>query len=191
MSKHIFLIGTALILLGLQGCNDAENTKNQQEITTKKVIENPNEIILKSIDAKKIVILKTPNGFILKKDPKKIVIFDIFATWCPPCRAEAKALSNLQKKYKDDLTIIGVSVEEGIDNAKLQNFIDMTHANYSFVNSSHNHDIIDAVVHNLKVGKRFGIPLMAMYKDGKLLNYYVGATEEEFIESDIKQAIGK
>jgi thioredoxin-like negative regulator of GroEL len=51
--------------------------------------------------------------------------------------------------------------------------------------------IIDAVAEKLNVGRDFGIPLMAMYKDGKLVNYYQGATEEEFIESDIKKALGK
>jgi hypothetical protein len=33
--------------------------------------------------------------------------------------------------------------------------------------------------------------MMVMYKDAKIVNYYLGATEEEFIESDIKQALGK
>jgi hypothetical protein len=37
----------------------------------------------------------------------------------------------------------------------------------------------------------FPIPLMAMYKDGVLVNFYVGATPEEMIESDIKKALGK
>jgi hypothetical protein len=37
----------------------------------------------------------------------------------------------------------------------------------------------------------FPIPLMAMYKDGILINFYVGATPEEIIESDIKKALGK
>jgi hypothetical protein len=32
---------------------------------------------------------------------------------------------------------------------------------------------------------------MAMYKDSKLINHFVGMVEEEFIESDIKQALGK
>jgi len=32
---------------------------------------------------------------------------------------------------------------------------------------------------------------MAMYKDGVLINHFVGATQEEFIESDIKRALGK
>jgi len=31
---------------------------------------------------------------------------------------------------------------------------------------------------------------MAMYKNGKLINHYVGATEEEFIDSDIRNALG-
>ena len=32
---------------------------------------------------------------------------------------------------------------------------------------------------------------LRMYKNGVLINHYVGATQEEFIESDIKNALGK
>jgi len=41
----------------------------------------------------------------------------------------------------------------------------------------------------LQLGERFPIPMMAMYKDGELIQHYIGAVEEEFIESDIKQAL--
>ena len=116
---------------------------------------------------------------------------DIFATWCPPCRAEASALSNLQKKYRNKINIIGITIEEGISNEKLKQFAETANASYTLVNSAQNQTLIDAVVKKLNIGKRFGIPLVAMFKKGKLVNYYVGATEEEFIESDIKQATGK
>ena len=41
------------------------------------------------------------------------------------------------------------------------------------------------------MGPRYPIPLMAMYKDGKYINHYVGAVQEEFVESDIKRALNK
>ena len=43
----------------------------------------------------------------------KVTIFNFWATWCPPCRAEIPDLVKLQEQYKDQLMIIGVSSDEG------------------------------------------------------------------------------
>lgn len=41
----------------------------------------------------------------------KIVIVNLWATWCPPCRAEMPALENAYKQYKDsDVVILGLNV---------------------------------------------------------------------------------
>jgi thiol-disulfide isomerase/thioredoxin len=150
-----------------------------------------NEYVLTALDKQQFVVKKESDGFVLQNAKGKIVIYDIFATWCPPCQAEASHLSSLQKKYKKDLIVIGITIEDGIANQKLQDFKKEYNANYTFVNSTENSKFVNNIASTLKLGERFPIPLMAMYKDGKLINHYVGATEEEFIESDIKKALGK
>jgi thiol-disulfide isomerase/thioredoxin len=42
----------------------------------------------------------------------KVVIFNFWATWCPPCRAEIPDLIALQEKYRDRVQIIGISEDE-------------------------------------------------------------------------------
>ena len=42
----------------------------------------------------------------------KVVIFNFWATWCAPCRAEIPDLVKLQSQYKDYLVIIGVLSED-------------------------------------------------------------------------------
>lgn len=43
----------------------------------------------------------------------KTVLLDFWATWCPPCLADAPALDKLHRKYGDkELMIIGISVSE-------------------------------------------------------------------------------
>jgi thiol-disulfide isomerase/thioredoxin len=43
----------------------------------------------------------------------KVTLFNFWATWCAPCRAEIPDLIKLQEQYKDQLVIIGVVSEDG------------------------------------------------------------------------------
>lgn len=45
--------------------------------------------------------------------PGKVVFLDIWATWCPPCRAEIPHIVKLTKKYAGkDVVFVGVSVDQ-------------------------------------------------------------------------------
>ena len=157
-----------------------------------------NEHVLSSLSGKQIVVKQDGKGFYLDGDKNKLVIFDIFATWCPPCQASASHLSSLQDKYKDEILIIGVTIEKpertkegAIINEKLNKFRIKYNAKYTMVNSEANSRLSDVITKSLEMGPRYPIPLMAMYKDGKYINHYVGAVQEEFVESDIKRALNK
>jgi len=193
MSKFSILSSFLAVTLLFQGCSNEKKSDKQEQMIAQKAhaILNTNQFVLQALDNKKYVIEKKRDGFSLKNAKSKVLILDIFATWCPPCQGEASHLASLQKKYKKNLQVIGITVEQNIPNSKLENFRKEFGANYTLVNSHQNRLIIDAIATQLKIGKNFGIPLMALYKDGKLINFYQGATEEEFIESDIKKALGK
>ncbi|MEQ9569374.1 MAG: TlpA disulfide reductase family protein [Longimicrobiales bacterium] len=45
-----------------------------------------------------------------------VVVLNIWATWCPPCRAEMPSLEALREQYEDGrLVVVAVSVDEGSD----------------------------------------------------------------------------
>jgi len=186
MSKILLSTTILAFTLLIQGCSsDSDKTEELNEMVAS------NEYVLTQTDKTQHTILKVKDGFLLKEAREKVLLINIFATWCPPCQAEASHLSSLQEKFKENLVILGVTVEEGIENEKLETFKTQYRAKFPIVNSSENRKLITAVAQELKIGRNFGIPLMAMYKDGKLINFYQGATEEEFIESDIKKALGE
>ena len=78
-----------------------ENNSNVQTAQTKDVKAAP-AFSLESTDGKTISL----------KDYKgKIVILDFWATWCGPCRRGIPDLVSLQDKYKNDLRVIGISLD--------------------------------------------------------------------------------
>ncbi len=179
LKKGLFL--GALMLVLFTGCSDDAH-KNQKS-------EDDNKSLFHAIDNSQLSMVKTPQGYAPLGEENKIIIFDIFATWCPPCRAEAAVLSDIQKRYPQEVRVIGISVEKNIDDAKLLRFASRYHADYTILNSPKNELIIQTIIKDTGIGERFAIPLVVMYKNGKLVNYYSGATEEEFILSDIKHAL--
>ena len=59
------------------------------------------------------VALKTLNGRELKLDELKgkIVVVEIWATWCPPCRSTLAWLDTLRKRYEKDVAVIALAID--------------------------------------------------------------------------------
>jgi len=191
MLKITLLSSLIAFSLLFQACSsDSKKGHDQEKVQEANALLAKNEIVLTSTNKKQYVLKKAKEGFTLENSKVKILIFDVFATWCPPCQAEASVLSSIQKKYGDKVKVIGVTIEDSIPNAKLESFKTNFSANYTIVNSPENRRLINSLAEELKLGKNFGIPLLAIYKDGKLLHFYQGATEEEFIISDLNKALG-
>ncbi|MHB9037441.1 MAG: TlpA family protein disulfide reductase [Armatimonadota bacterium] len=65
------------------------------------------------------------------KDQPSVVLLDIWATWCPPCRAEIPYLIDLQTKYKDKagILITGVAIDQ--EKGKIVDFAKSQGINYT------------------------------------------------------------
>lgn len=62
----------------------------------------------------------------------KVVVLNFWATWCPPCRKEIPDLIALQKKYGNDLVVVGVSLDEN-GPAAVKSFVAKSGINYPVV----------------------------------------------------------
>jgi len=151
------------------------------------VAENSYHLV--DTDGRDYNVTKEGLNFYVKGHEEKIIMFDIFATWCPPCRAEAPNLTHLQQKYHDDLLVLGVTIEDTVTNAELLEFKERYGADYAIVNSPDNEKLYRAIASATKAGQRFPIPFMVMYKNGRYLTHYIGQTPEEMIDSDIQKAL--
>lgn len=185
MLKKSLLLTAVTLLFLLQGCSSDNATETANSMVSS------SEYKMRDTDNQNYTVLKEGNNFILQGHENKVVIYDIFATWCPPCRAEAPHLASLQKKFADDLIILGMTIEDDITDAKLQEYKNEYGADYTITNGLDNIKLSRIIASSIHVGQKFPIPLMVMYKDGKYVTHYVGAIPEEMIESDINQALGR
>ena len=58
--------------------------------------------------------VETLDGKVLRSSDLrgKVLILNFWATWCPPCRAEIPDLVALQAKYRDQVVVLGISLDE-------------------------------------------------------------------------------
>lgn len=175
-----------------------DNKANDDEFKGYKVGD---EISLKSFDDKSITLLRAKNGFVIKGDEDKIIIFDLFGTFCPPCQTEAPYLSALQNELKDKIIIIGLAYFEKKDNSKLENFAKVYGASYFMTNDINGDNLTQAILDDINYPDAVLLPLKVVLKNGEYQalrdgngvktqnKFYLGAIKTEFVKQDIQELI--
>jgi thiol-disulfide isomerase/thioredoxin len=112
----------------------------------------------------------------------KVVLLNFWATWCPPCREEIPILTNLAKKYRENLLIVGVSVDDGSQD-DVREFAKAFHMNYPVVMSSHE-----------LVSEYGGVPALPttflINKDGRVVQKHEGLYPPEVYDTEVRALIG-
>ena len=163
--KNIKFIALFLMaLFALNGCNQDKTTQTQIEQSN--YYKTGDEIELTSIIGTKATIIRTENGFKLK-DSDKILMLDIFGTYCAPCQKEAPHLMDFQLKNADKFMIIGlIHFEDVSDEYVLENFSKKYNAYYFIANSKENSKIIDQILNDINYNRALSIPFKVVLKDG-------------------------
>jgi thiol-disulfide isomerase/thioredoxin len=100
----------------------------------------------------------------------KVLVVDLWATWCGPCRQEIPHLVEIADEYKDKgVEVIGLTNEDPeSDSAKVDRFSKSFQINYPIGWAS------PEIEEGLMRGRN-GIPqTFILGRDGKLLNHFVG-----------------
>jgi thiol-disulfide isomerase/thioredoxin len=101
----------------------------------------------------------------------KVVLLNLWATWCGPCRSEMPTLVELQDKFRDkDFEIIGIDTDDE-PVSKINSFRNEMKLNYTLVWSDG--DLQNELV---KVSKFPGIPQSFLIdREGRLRGVFKGA----------------
>jgi thiol-disulfide isomerase/thioredoxin len=176
MIKYFFFTLILLFVFEINGDNSnttyaLENAYKQQKDGNKKAPD----FTLKDTDGNEVTL----------SDYKgKIIILDFWATWCGPCRMSIPDLISIQSKYKDDLIIIGISLDDGRTQGNVKPFMNSVGINYPVVFGTM--DVVN------DYGNIYAIPTSFIIdQSGNIVNSHIGLVPKENIEGEIDLLLGK
>ena len=118
--------GLALSLAACQSTDVAETEDASGDGVKVRLLKDP-------IDVREFAVTDINSKTISSAEWRgKVVLVNFWATWCAPCRIEIPDLIALQKKYADNLVVLGVSEDDG-DIPLVRKFVAEHNINYTIV----------------------------------------------------------
>lgn len=195
MRKFLIFVLTLFVFFG---CSKDE------DVMEKPTILNVGEKVeLVSTNGAKLNFKRIDNGFVIDGDEDKIIIFDVFGTFCEPCKREAPALMKMQLDYNDKLMFVGLSYFEDVDNEYIIEKFQKPHNAFYFIaaNSPKNKALVDTILQDIKYERMISLPFKVVINRGKYevvtdkwenktdTKFYIGDVGTELIKADIEKII--
>lgn len=178
VNRIILFLVLAFSISAVNYARDTEklNSSESKSITSveKEGDKAPN-FSLKSVDGK-TVKLSDYKG--------KIVILDFWATWCPPCRRGVPDLISIQKEFKKDVVVIGISLDREKTIKDVPGFIKDYGINYPVVYGD------DKVT--VDYGGIRSIPTsFVIDRKGNVVDSHIGLVPKEVFTDKVKELLNK
>lgn len=200
MKKLISLMAVMTSLLFL-GCG----SESSSVPSVKETYKEGDKVEIKSVAGAKITLLRKNGGFVLEDDESKIILIDIFGTFCVPCQEEAPSLMDFQLQNSDDVMLIGLNYfEEVSDEYVVENFAAKYNAYYFITNSPKNKKIVETIVQDIAYKGTLQVPFKVVLKEGKYQKltdiytptnlenkFYIGKVGLDIIQKDIDKLTAK
>lgn len=175
MKIYIFLFLFVATSLSVSGCSNERkevSELNQNALSTQSEIKAPT-FTLVSTDGKEISL----------SDYKgKVVILDFWATWCGPCRRGVPDLVSIQKEFKGEVVVIGISLDQESTKGDIIPFMNAYSVNYPVVYG--NNEVV------INYGNIQAIPTSFIINDeGFIVDKYVGLVPKEMYLNKIKSLL--
>ena len=155
---------------GLTSCTNTATTENGSAETSK-ATQNSNYPPAPSAIMQADIKDLDGNTFKLEDKKGKVVLVDLWATWCGPCRDAMPDLIALQDKYKDkNFEIIGLDTDEEETPEQIKAFAQAKKLNYQL-------GYADAKMMSefIKVTRLQGIPQSILInRDGRMVGIFPG-----------------
>lgn len=114
----------------------------------------------------------------------KIIVLNFWATWCPPCREEMPALSQLYQEYQNkNVVVLGIAIDEL---ALVKDFL---------LSSPMNYPIFIADNESMELGTELGndkgvLPYTVIINaDGNVIDTFFGRISKPLLETTIQASL--
>lgn len=198
--KFLFLSAFLAFVLGaFSGCAE-EKVVNDFEF---KEFEEGEQITLQSVMDKQLVLVRQNGGFVILNDEKKVLMVDIFGTFCAPCKEEAPHLTQLWRKNADKFTLIGLTHFESVSDDEVRNFANNYGAFYFISNQKQNERLVKQILKDINYQNMEQLPFKVVLKNGvyqsvqdfwskgKKVKFYLGKVPTSLMQEDLKGILGQ
>lgn len=115
---------------------------------------------------------------VLAEQSKRIIILNIWATWCPPCRKEMPELDNLQKSFGNKGVLVLALSDE--DPQVISSYLSKNKFSFQAGYFSRSNELINSI--NTR-------PVSILLVDGKVVDIVIGARGYGFFSDWIKDPL--
>jgi thiol-disulfide isomerase/thioredoxin len=177
-------------------CTDDINSPNSchkkpikaQDLKPKKITIQGGEVHkLRSIQGRAITVVENKNGFIFPQYRNKVVILQMFGKNCSHCIKEIPIMGKLYRKYRKNLEIIAVQVENKMTKREAKRLLQSHQIKYSVVPGD------DATNLQYNIQSTYGwtgvLPYTLVIKNGVTEFTYPGEVTYSEINGDILSLI--
>lgn len=186
--KKTLLIFTLAFMVISSGCanNPKPSEKNAEEVTeevveeTEKLTDNPS---LKSIPTD--VMGKDIIKFVAEANKGKVVLIDLWATWCGPCRMAMKMLDEVKPELKDKGCVFVYITGETSPKKDFNEMMPGIEGDHYYLTKEQWKSVSDAY-------EVQGIPFyFVVNKDGSVAQTHLGFPGKDVIKGDMEEALEK
>ncbi len=169
-ARIFFLSVTLWIAAGLAACSQ-EPTSNS---TSKSKSDSPKGVDLASGLANADFELLDGTKFKIHDKKGKVLLLNIWGTWCGPCRQEIPHLVEIQAKYPDTVEVVGLNIGDGSGTAEpnelINSFAASMRINYTMARSPN-----ASTVQFYQVTKQQVVPqTLLVDSEGRLRGVFIG-----------------
>lgn len=185
----VLFIALNIVFSAFTGCNKTPTTGSNNNTTAN--TNNSSEKPKVNYPPVAPAIMQAENRMlddsILKLEDKKgkVVLVNLWATWCGPCRGEMPHLVELQEKYKDKgFEIIGLDTDPE-SKTQIENFAKEMKLNYALGWADQ-----AVVVEMAKISRLNGIPQSILInREGQLTGVFAGGSPK--VINSLKETVEK